>query len=352
MFRAKLTIQDKEDIIDLCYKELSTADISKLYNCSINTVRRYLKANNIKPRGNSLSVKNIKNIVDLFNQGYTSVKIKEITGFERSTIRKILNSKGLKLKSSIERSKEAFGHLSRKWSGYKEISRSRWACIKDGATVRNIDFLISIEDAWNVWEKSGGICPYSGFKLSHPITHSQFKSGDWSASLDRIQSSIGYLESNIQWVHKDVNKMKFIFDESLFLNLCELITYPLIKIPEFIPEVTLNRLFYNTKKGAKARNLCFCITKNDIINMYNKQNGMCKLTGLPVIFKSTSLDSKECTGSVDRINSDLGYTVENIQIVHRNVNSMKWNLNPSYFKSLCVKITQYQKELKNALNQS
>jgi len=48
---------------------------------------------------------------------------------------------------------------------------------------------------------------------------SRFKErGD--ASLDRIDNSKGYHLNNVQWVHKDVNRMKWIFEQDYFIKLC------------------------------------------------------------------------------------------------------------------------------------
>jgi hypothetical protein len=44
------------------------------------------------------------------------------------------------------------------------------------------------------------------------------------ASLDRIDSKLGYCIGNIQWVHKDVNIMKNKFNQDYFLQICKLIT--------------------------------------------------------------------------------------------------------------------------------
>lgn len=41
-----------------------------------------------------------------------------------------------------------------------------------------------------------------------------------TASLDRIDSNIGYIKDNVQWVHKHVNQMKWNFDEDYFIDLC------------------------------------------------------------------------------------------------------------------------------------
>jgi len=44
-----------------------------------------------------------------------------------------------------------------------------------------------------------------------------------TASVDRIDSSIGYVMGNIQWVHKDINKMKSDFSQELFIAWCGLV---------------------------------------------------------------------------------------------------------------------------------
>ena len=41
-----------------------------------------------------------------------------------------------------------------------------------------------------------------------------------TASLDRIDSSLGYTIGNVQWVHKHVNVMKNIYPQNMFLFIC------------------------------------------------------------------------------------------------------------------------------------
>ena len=42
-----------------------------------------------------------------------------------------------------------------------------------------------------------------------------------TASLDRIDSSKGYIEGNIQWVHKMVNMSKQQYSQAEFINMCK-----------------------------------------------------------------------------------------------------------------------------------
>jgi hypothetical protein len=44
-----------------------------------------------------------------------------------------------------------------------------------------------------------------------------------TASLDRIDSSKGYIKTNVQWVHKKVNKMKQDTSVDEFKHYCKLI---------------------------------------------------------------------------------------------------------------------------------
>lgn len=47
---------------------------------------------------------------------------------------------------------------------------------------------------------------------------------DSTASLDRIDSSKGYVVGNVQWVHKDVNIMKNGYSLEYFVGVCKLVT--------------------------------------------------------------------------------------------------------------------------------
>ena len=108
---------------------------------------------------------------------------------------------------------------------YKKISENKscgnvhytyYLQIKNAAARRNIDFAISMEDMWDQYQKQKGICIMTGLGLT--LTNSNnFRLQ--TASLDRIDSKQGYIKGNIQWIHKDVNKMKMDLDEVKFLSI-------------------------------------------------------------------------------------------------------------------------------------
>lgn len=69
------------------------------------------------------------------------------------------------------------------------------------------DFVLALHEA------QGGLCALSGVPLSYEAHH------PYTASLDRIDSSIGYLKGNVQIVTATVNRMKMNLDQAEFLSV-------------------------------------------------------------------------------------------------------------------------------------
>ena len=115
------------------------------------------------------------------------------------------------------------GNKSKKWRGHGQISGNYWDHVKRGAKTRDFEFSVSIEEAWKKFEEQEGICAISGISISLESRQNK-RSKYGSASLDRIDSKQGYTSSNIQWVHKDINRMKQHFDEAYFVKLCKTIS--------------------------------------------------------------------------------------------------------------------------------
>lgn len=111
------------------------------------------------------------------------------------------------------------GKDCKQFKGYEEIYGETWYQIKCNALSRNLDFLVDIKYAWRVFIEQDRKCRLSG-KF---IEFNNCAGGEKTASLDRIDSSKGYISGNIQWVHKDINKMKWDFVQEEFINYCKLI---------------------------------------------------------------------------------------------------------------------------------
>jgi hypothetical protein len=96
------------------------------------------------------------------------------------------------------------------------ISRLKNLCTK--AKGRSKEFSLVDQDLFDLWEKQKGLCAYT--KLPLLAAANQLN----TISLDRIDSSVGYVVGNIQLVCAAVNKMKQEYAEEAFLLLCHFVT--------------------------------------------------------------------------------------------------------------------------------
>jgi len=114
------------------------------------------------------------------------------------------------------------------FTGHGEISGKLFSYIKrtaSGGTNKRKrickDFKISIEYMWKLFLDQNRLCAISGV----PIKFSKVSNGsDRTASLDRINSDLGYVEGNVQWVHKTINMMKNVLPVKDFYQWCKLVS--------------------------------------------------------------------------------------------------------------------------------
>ncbi|OHD25073.1 MAG: hypothetical protein A2Y38_02690 [Spirochaetes bacterium GWB1_59_5] len=118
--------------------------------------------------------------------------------------------------------KHRVGNTNPTWNGCGEISGWFWSHIRHQARTRGLPFEITAEDAWALYGAQQGLCALTGWPLKLD-TH-KHKEGWKTASLDRIDSAKGYVLGNIQWVHKDINRIKMNFTQARFLELCQAVT--------------------------------------------------------------------------------------------------------------------------------
>lgn len=103
--------------------------------------------------------------------------------------------------------------------GFYEAVRLSWFTkVRISAETRGISFDIEVEDVWAMYVSQDKKCALSGL----PIGWSDIGQIH-TASLDRIDSSLGYHIDNCQLLHKDVNMMKQSFSQERFVELCELV---------------------------------------------------------------------------------------------------------------------------------
>ena len=163
-----------------------------------------------------------KQIIDMYLNGKSCKHIAEQVNSYPKKIQKVLKSNNIPF-----RKKRCYlsGPENPKYTGYEEIQGAYWAAVKNGAKRRDLPFEITPGYAWNLFLKQDRKCKYSGMELFFSRNNLEHTMGVYTASLDRIDSSKGYIEENVHWVHKRINVMKGNMSEQEFLNFCEAVTF-------------------------------------------------------------------------------------------------------------------------------
>lgn len=108
------------------------------------------------------------------------------------------------------------------WQGHGEISAVKWRSFQNNAACKAYEnkrvFDITIEYAWEIFLKQERKCALTGIPLEFEIDLDTIEIG--TASLDRINSDLGYICGNIQWVHKRMNSMKLELTDECFIRWC------------------------------------------------------------------------------------------------------------------------------------
>lgn len=81
---------------------------------------------------------------------------------------------------------------------------------------KNMEFNITLQDVLNLWEKQNGKCFYTGVQMS------QFR-GDFGFSVDRVDSSRGYVLGNCVLAATVINRMKLHHSVEEFINFCKMV---------------------------------------------------------------------------------------------------------------------------------
>lgn len=219
------------------------------------------------------------------------------------------------------------------------VSQTFLGRVQRAAVRRNIDFSLTLDEANEVLSRQGNRCVYTGRELE------TLPKADVNFSLDRVDSSMGYSIDNVQFVYKPINVMKHVLtDEDFVNNICMILRNR--EAPACPPAPTSHakqyrgtdhislEQFNGIKANAKRRGIDFQLSIQDVEDQYMAQGGLCDFTLQPVEFKVGASG----TASIDRVDSSLGYAVDNICIVHKDINFMKSLMTEDEFFMLCEEI--------------
>ena len=95
--------------------------------------------------------------------------------------------------------------------------------IRGDAKRRGIPFEVDRDFLWNLFLKQNKKCILTNLPIKFAQSTYEDRHGKTSASLDRIDSTKGYLPDNVAWVHKDINIIKNNLDIFDFYRLCHLV---------------------------------------------------------------------------------------------------------------------------------
>lgn len=138
---------------------------------------------------------------------------------------KILRSVNMRNKNNVScgchRKKKGNQHNA--WRGIGQLGNSVYGRLKLLAKKRSIPFEVSQEFLWKLFEKQKAKCALSGIDIILPTDYRPGYNSRSTASLDRIDSSKGYTNDNVQWVHKKINMMKQTYSQNEFIAFCKLV---------------------------------------------------------------------------------------------------------------------------------
>lgn len=121
------------------------------------------------------------------------------------------------------KSKDRFavaGNKNPSFKGVGEICASYITAMKRNAKRRGLEYNLSIEYLWDLFVKQNNKCALTGMPIRFGRLH---RSWETTASLDRIDSKIGYTEGNVQWVCKEVNFAKGNLPNDRFIEVCKMV---------------------------------------------------------------------------------------------------------------------------------
>ena len=100
----------------------------------------------------------------------------------------------------------------------------------------------------------------------------------------------------------------------------------------------------NSKYRAKRAKIPFSLTRAEAYQIFIDQRGRCALTGKKITIATTKQEWRERLpnhGSMDRIDSDGGYTRDNVQWTLVSANQAKGSFHDEEFVEMCKAVVKY-----------
>jgi hypothetical protein len=86
---------------------------------------------------------------------------------------------------------------------------------RKSAITRGYVWELTPEYVDTLYQQQNGVCALSDFPIGWSVSN-----WNHTASLDRIDNEVGYIESNVQLVHKKINMMRGSLSVENFIEMC------------------------------------------------------------------------------------------------------------------------------------
>jgi hypothetical protein len=144
---------------------------------------------------------------------------KELGVKSHTSVRQALQKFNIAIRPSEFNEKARTNSRQIRWKGYGEISGKYLYMLK----YRNREYNVSGEYLWKLFLEQDRKCALSGIHLIFAKFATPKGMLEQTASLDRIDSSKGYIVGNVQWIHKSLNGMKSDMSDDEFIAWCCLV---------------------------------------------------------------------------------------------------------------------------------
>ena len=159
-------------------------------------------------------------------QGEAKVKVTCVCGYTANVSAYSIAKKTSKGCISCDQKLKVGGKNS-SWKGFGEVPGSFTQRYKrKGEKGSKYEWGTTEEELHNMYLKQDRKCALSGIPIDFKNQYTTDRPGvgfSCTASLDRINSSKGYVTGNLQLLHKDINIMKNTHSEEDFITLCRLV---------------------------------------------------------------------------------------------------------------------------------
>lgn len=215
------SIEEIKKLKNLYEQGNSQAKLAEIFSCSQATIGKTLKRNNIKLR-------EYNEFCDITGQkfgNYTAIKFVGRRNNNGNALWLCQCQCGKERINDLSTLKDGKAKSCGECTWVGDITEDHFGQIRRNAKRRGYEFNLTKEYIWKIYQEQKGLCAFTGeeiyFCKKRLIDSNGRKKRITTASVDRKDNSKGYIEGNIQLVHKDVNIMRRNYSIERFIEVCK-----------------------------------------------------------------------------------------------------------------------------------